>query len=130
MKVLARVDIALAFHMERHGPAPLGSDHLTLSSLDFPTPQNCHKETSGWIPLKCNPQTATAYIQVPNQLQQSLYSQKLKRPLREAKHQVCAIVITSTCLSNSKPIPKDLVACDDSIVIINTYYHALLVSEA
>lgn len=45
-------------------------------------------------------------------------------------HQLCALVLTSTCLSNSKPVPKDLVACNHHLVITNTYYHAVLVSEA
>lgn len=71
MKVLARDDLTLVFHTDTAQPPWAVTP--TLSSLDFPTPQSCHKETSGWIPLKCNPQAATAYIQVSNQLQQSLY---------------------------------------------------------
>ena len=39
-------------------------------------------------------------------------------------------ILTSTCPSNSKQVPEDMIASDDSIVITNSYYYALLASEA
>lgn len=114
----------------RHSPAPWAVTPWPSPLLTSPLPRAVTKKHLAGSLLSgthSQPQLTSRY---QTSYSRVCISKKLEHSLRGAKHQVRTLALTSTRLSNSKPIPKDLVACDDSIVITNTYYHALLVSEA